>query len=267
MENTPKSICCNADAIPSIATSGGFSCSQCNLPCEVKFSVDAQPANPPEEIKKTLTQWAEDIGVRILDPDGFDRTQPDLMEKLFTKEEFNAGIGQCTVKIINVEEKEIELPPSRYAKDPKTGKHLTGRPSQLTPIMIAKLEEVHALDASVEEICFYCDVSRQTYYNWKEKNPALFDRLEALRQRPILKARRTLVNSLDAEDSAFRYISRKRKDEFSEKQIIAGEGGFAVKQTDERLETLLKNANPEQRAKLLEAVDGIQPEGAKEGAV
>lgn len=47
--------------------------------------------------KKTLQEWAKLDAYKIADPDGFDRTDPQLMERLFTKEEYNAGIWRCTL--------------------------------------------------------------------------------------------------------------------------------------------------------------------------
>ena len=48
--------------------------------------------------RKTLKQWADMDGIKILDPDGFDRTDPLLWERLFTRGEFNKGIIYCTIE-------------------------------------------------------------------------------------------------------------------------------------------------------------------------
>jgi hypothetical protein len=95
-----------------------------------------------------------------------------------------------------------------------------GRPSEMTGEKVKKLEEVFALDGTVEEACFYADISKQTYYNWLEKNPELVDRFEALRQTPILKARKTVVRALSNPNIAMSYLERKRKAEFSVRQEI-----------------------------------------------
>ena len=50
-----------------------------------------------EVIKKSIIDWAYDEGYKILDPDGFDRTEMDVMTKLRTKEEFDKGFGNCTI--------------------------------------------------------------------------------------------------------------------------------------------------------------------------
>lgn len=95
-----------------------------------------------------------------------------------------------------------------------------GRPSEMTEEKVKKLEEVFAIDGTVEEACFYADISKTTYYNWLEKKPELVDRFEALRQRPFLKARQTIIKSLDQPQHAFEYMKRKKKDEFGDKAEI-----------------------------------------------
>ena len=50
-------------------------------------------------------------------------------------------------------------------------------------------------------------------------------RVTALRNDPILKARRTLVKSLDTPQFALEYLKRKKKDEFSDRQELTGKNG------------------------------------------
>lgn len=95
-----------------------------------------------------------------------------------------------------------------------------GRPVKMDDNTVKKLEEVFAMDGSVEEACFYANITRQTYYNWINENPELFDRFEALRQKPILKARNSIIRNLDDPNFALKYLEKKKKDEF-------GSGGDA----------------------------------------
>lgn len=52
------------------------------------------------EPRKTLKAWAKEYqekhGVTLLDPDGFDRKDPKMWERTYTKEEFEQGLLQCT---------------------------------------------------------------------------------------------------------------------------------------------------------------------------
>jgi len=46
---------------------------------------------------KTLLEWSESSGIRILDYYGFNRSDPFLFERLFTREEYMAGVMRCTI--------------------------------------------------------------------------------------------------------------------------------------------------------------------------
>lgn len=96
---------------------------------------------------------------------------------------------------------------------------------KLTPETIKKLEEAFAIDATVEEACFYADISTVTYYGWIKEFPKMKERFNALRQKPILKARQTIVNKLgDNYNNAIDYLKRKRRAEFGdvEQKIVTG---------------------------------------------
>lgn len=95
---------------------------------------------------------------------------------------------------------------------------------KLTDETVKKLEEVFALDGSIEEACCYANISRQTYYNWIKEFPEMNEQFDRLRQRPFLKARQTVVKSLDNPDFAFRYLERKKKKEFGSNVDITSDG-------------------------------------------
>ena len=107
-----------------------------------------------------------------------------------------------------------------------------GRPQEWGEETVKKLEEVFSLDGTVSEACFYAGISRQLYYTYvKEDAPEgspereLFDRFEALRERPVLKARQTIVKNLDNPQYATWYVERKRKNEFSSRNELTGKDG------------------------------------------
>lgn len=90
-------------------------------------------------------------------------------------------------------------------------------PSKLTDENRVKLKEAAALDASVEEMAYYCNVTRQTIHNWLKEDKDLFDEIERLRQKPILAARQAMVNkSIESYGNASDYLKRKRKKEFGD---------------------------------------------------
>ena len=88
-------------------------------------------------------------------------------------------------------------------------------PHKLTDEVRLKLEEAAAIDATIEEMAFYANISKQSIYNWMEADPALKERLDALRQRPMMKARQTIVTSLCTTSGAQWYAERKAKKEFA----------------------------------------------------
>lgn len=124
-------------------------------------------------------------------------------------------------------------------------KHAGGRPTKMTPEVVTKLEEVFALDGTVEEACFYAGISRNAYYEWVKAKPELNDRFEELRQRPFLKARQTIVKNLDQPEHAKWYMERKKKIEFAGRTEMTGAEGkdLGDSLTDEeklRIRSLIK---------------------------
>jgi len=98
------------------------------------------------------------------------------------------------------------------------------RPTVITPEVIAKLEQAFAIDSTVEEACSYADISRDAFYDYLKKEPEFSDRIADLRQRPVLKARETIVKSLTDPHHAFKYMERKRKSEFGPNVDVTSNG-------------------------------------------
>lgn len=93
----------------------------------------------------------------------------------------------------------------------------SGRPTVDTKITRQKIEQATALDASIEEVAFYADISKETYYQIIKKDKVFSDRLLALRNRPVLKARETVNQKLgESYSNAMDYLKRKRKLEFGD---------------------------------------------------
>lgn len=99
-----------------------------------------------------------------------------------------------------------------------------GRPTELTDEVIRKIEEVAALDGTVEEMAFFANVHRATIYRWLKEDKDFSDRIKDLRQRPFLKARQTIVKALDDPNHAFKYMERKKKKEFGANMDVTSNG-------------------------------------------
>lgn len=95
-----------------------------------------------------------------------------------------------------------------------------GRPTVMTEDVLNKLIEVFALGGTDKEACMYANISHQTLYNYQELHPEFVEHKEALKQKPLLKARRTIEKSLENDvNSAWRYAERKDA-ELNPKQVI-----------------------------------------------
>lgn len=98
------------------------------------------------------------------------------------------------------------------------------RPSKKTDEVIRKIEEVAALDGSVEEMAYYAGVHKDTVYAWLAEDKEFSDRIQSLRNRPVLKARQTINKALDDPNHAFKYVERKRRKEFGVNVDVTTEG-------------------------------------------
>ena len=100
-----------------------------------------------------------------------------------------------------------------------------GPPTKKTVEVIKKLEEVAALDGTVEEMAFYAGVHRDTVYLWLKEDDVLSDRIKELRERPVLKARQTVNKRMEESYvNAMDYLKRKKKLEFGDSTDITSDG-------------------------------------------
>jgi len=94
------------------------------------------------------------------------------------------------------------------------------RPSVFTPDVLQKLEQAFALDCTDEEACYYANISPASLYNYQARNKRFLEHKQALRLKPVLRARMELVHGLEGNpELSLKYLERKRKEEFSPKQI------------------------------------------------
>lgn len=75
-----------------------------------------------------------------------------------------------------------------------------GRPTVMTPEILAKLEEAYALGCSDLEACFFADIGKSTLYNYQTAHPEFVERKEELKKRPVFKARKRMMQLMDSDD-------------------------------------------------------------------
>ena len=99
-----------------------------------------------------------------------------------------------------------------------------GRPTVMTDLVLKKLEEAFAWGCSDKEACIYADISEKTLYNYQDKNEDFLQRKELLKERPVLLARKTVVENLEKNPNlALKFLERKAPKEFNGRAISKAE--------------------------------------------
>lgn len=81
--------------------------------------------------------------------------------------------------------------------------------------VVAKLKEVWAMGGSNEEACFWADISKYSLLRYIKAKPHLGEIRTRLKEKPILLARQTVIKAIGNDpDIAFKYLERKKRDEF-----------------------------------------------------
>lgn len=114
-------------------------------------------------------------------------------------------------------------------KDPKDYLK-TGRPTEMTPETIEKLDFAFSMGCSDLEACYYADIGKTTLYNYQNKHPEYLERKHTLKERPMFKARAAVIKAISDGDTATArwFLERKAKQEFSTREEITGADGSAL---------------------------------------
>lgn len=96
----------------------------------------------------------------------------------------------------------------------------TGRPQfdgKDVQLVLQKLDEAFSIGCSDVEACAYADISTTALYEYQKKDAKFLDRKRRMKEKPILLARKVVVDAIQDGDSdlAFKYLERKRRDEFA----------------------------------------------------
>lgn len=99
----------------------------------------------------------------------------------------------------------------------KVVKKKAGRPTLMTDEVLDKLRQAYLWGSTNAEACAYAEISERPLYEYLSKNPEFKQKIEEWKLAPLLKAKKTVVDSLDDAKNAQWYLERKQKDEFSTK--------------------------------------------------
>lgn len=93
-------------------------------------------------------------------------------------------------------------------------------------IILLKLEEAFSIGCTDEEACTYADISTSSFYNYQKDRPEFQERKARLKDKPILLARKVVVDAIKDKDTdmAFKYLERKRKAEFGTRLDLTTDG-------------------------------------------
>lgn len=100
--------------------------------------------------------------------------------------------------------------------------------SKCTPEVVSKLEEAFAYGCTDAEACLYAGISESLLASYQRTHPKFLDRKRALKESPMLLARRTVVDNLGEPEHAKWFLARKRRDEFSERTEVATTGEIKI---------------------------------------
>jgi hypothetical protein len=109
-----------------------------------------------------------------------------------------------------------------------------GAPSVITPEVLLKLETAFSIGCSDRQACAFADIAPSSLYLYQLKNPAFSERKDMLKEKPIFKARLSLINGLAKDPRlALDFLKGACKEEFGTKQFNEhqGEGGGPIQLT------------------------------------
>lgn len=96
--------------------------------------------------------------------------------------------------------------------------------------VITKLEYVWGMGGSDAEAAFFVETSNASLSRYLREHPEIKERKEALKNKPVLLARKNIVKSLEIGDldTSKWYLERKKKDEFSHRNELTGKDGNLI---------------------------------------
>ena len=118
-----------------------------------------------------------------------------------------------------------------------------GKPTKMTPEVIAKLEDAFTHCFSDKEACLYAGIHPATLYRFQEKYPGYSERKELLRLTPNMAAKKELVTGIKGNlDQARWWASNKMTDDFGPKATPAIQVNTQVNIESMNLGTEVKEA-------------------------
>lgn len=101
------------------------------------------------------------------------------------------------------------------------------RPTVMTPETISKLEEAFLMGCSDLEACLFANIAPSSLYVYQEKHEEFSERKAMLKENPVMKARKVILEALEDGDRLMANKVMERKDGTKVKSEVSGPGGGA----------------------------------------
>jgi len=92
-----------------------------------------------------------------------------------------------------------------------------GRKPLMTKSVLQKLKEAYLMGCTDREACLLAGISESTLYDYQSKNKEFLEQKQRFKTNPTIKARQTVIASLNDPKVAMWYLERKCKNEFGPK--------------------------------------------------
>lgn len=118
-------------------------------------------------------------------------------------------------------------------------KSIAGRPTKLTNDVVKKLEEAFKYDFTIDEACYYAGISRESYYNYCEKDKTFLTKMDAAKAFVAMAAKKNVARAITDENSienSWKYLQKRQPDLYSEKQKIETNSAVTLEEVLKSLE-------------------------------
>jgi hypothetical protein len=123
-------------------------------------------------------------------------------------------------------------------------KHAGGRPTIVDAVVLSKLEAAFSMGCTDNEACIYADISPATLYNYQNRTPEFLERKTLLKEKPILRARITVITSLKKDvNSAWKFLEKKDPSLGNKQMLDVTTKGESLNGSAETIEELTKQLN------------------------
>lgn len=120
----------------------------------------------------------------------------------------------------------------KYTKKPDVLICKCGKPTVMTPEVIAKLDHAFSLGVSDKLAYNFAGISADAFYDYLRVNPMYSERRAELRSKLSLKAVHNVAKSIQNEniDDSKWYLERRHRSDYSTRQEMTGADGEPIKQ-------------------------------------